>query len=177
MERKEEDMQEDIYQIYLSELESIETCSPDELEKLLKAASGQDKEAKRRLIEGHLKRVLLLAAEYAQRGLPMGDLIQEANMELAAFVGEYQGGEFLETLDQRIRLKLEEALEAQNQELKIEEEVAARVNVLQTVSQSMAEELGREATVEELAEKMKMTADEIRNIMKLALDALSVEGE
>ena len=59
----------------------------------------------------------------------------------------------------------------------IKENVAARVNVLQTVSQMMAKELGREATVAELAEKMKMTEDEIRDIMKQALDALTVSGE
>ena len=56
----------------------------------------------------------------------------------------------------------------QRSEAEIEETMAARVNVLQTVSQVMAKELGREATVEELAEKMKMTPDEIKDIMKLA---------
>ena len=65
----------------------------------------------------------------------------------------------------------------QRSEAEIEETMAARVNVLQTVSQVMAKELGREATVEELAEKMKMTPDEIKDIMKLALDALTVNGE
>ena len=55
--------------------------------------------------------------------------------------------------------------------------MAARVNVLQTVSQVMAKELGREATVAELAEKMKMTEDEVKDIMKLALDAITVKGE
>ena len=47
--------------------------------------------------------------------------------------------------------------------------------MLQTVSKAMAEELGREATVEELAGKMKMTEEEIRNLMKMALDALNAE--
>ena len=49
--------------------------------------------------------------------------------------------------------------------------MAARVNVLQTVSQVLAKELGREAALEELSAKMKMTEDEVRDIMKLALDA------
>ena len=52
--------------------------------------------------------------------------------------------------------------------------MAARVNVLQEVSRVMAKELGREATVEELAAKMKMTEDEIRDIMKVTLDAVNV---
>ena len=55
--------------------------------------------------------------------------------------------------------------------------MAARVNALQIVSQHLAGELGREATVAELAEKMKMTEEEIRDIMKLALDALTVSGD
>ena len=53
--------------------------------------------------------------------------------------------------------------------------MAARVNVLQTVSKVMAEELGREATVEELAAKMKMSEEEVRDLMKMALDALNAE--
>ncbi len=48
------------------------------------------------------------------------------------------------------------------------------MNVLQTVSQRMAQELGREATVEELAEKMKMTTDQVKSIMKETLDAMSI---
>ena len=55
--------------------------------------------------------------------------------------------------------------------------MAARVNVLQTVSQVLSKELGREATLEELSAKMKMSEDEVRDIMKLALDALTVNGE
>ena len=57
----------------------------------------------------------------------------------------------------------------------MEEEVVARVNVLKDISRQMAEDLGREATVEELAEKMKMSVDEIKDIMKLTLDSLSVD--
>lgn len=56
-------------------------------------------------------------------------------------------------------------------------QVAARVNVLKDISKMMAEELGREATVEELAEKMKMTAEEIKDIMKVTLDAMSVSPD
>lgn len=72
---------------------------------------------------------------------------------------------------------IEDALELQNTEYKVEEEMLARVNVLKDISAGMAEELGREATVEELAERMKMTEQEIKDIMKLTLDAMSVSGE
>ena len=73
--------------------------------------------------------------------------------------------------------RLEAAIEAQQREKQTEEEIAARVNVLKDISKMMAEELGREATVEELAEKMKMTAEEIKDIMKVTLDAMSVSPD
>ena len=62
----------------------------------------------------------------------------------------------------------------QKAESDIEEEMLARVNVLQEVSKGMAEELGREATLAELAERMRMSEDEIREIMKVTMDALSM---
>ena len=62
----------------------------------------------------------------------------------------------------------------QKSEADIEEEMLARVNVLQEVSKTMAEQLGREATLAELAERMKMTEDEVREIMKVTMDALSM---
>ncbi|MFR8756619.1 MAG: sigma-70 domain-containing protein, partial [Clostridium sp.] len=90
----------------------------------------------------------------------------------------YDGSqEWPDFAEMKIRQAVEAALLEQRSEAEIEETMAARVNVLQTVSQVMAKELGREATVEELAEKMKMTPDEIKDIMKLALDALTVNGE
>lgn len=95
-------------------------------------------------------------------------------MALTALAMEYEEGDFQELLKQKVCNALEAAVEEQKREAEIEETVAARVNVLQKVSQVLAEELGREATVEELAEKMKMTADEVKDIMKTALDAVNV---
>ena len=76
-----------------------------------------------------------------------------------------------------MRAAIEDALQIQNRETKIEEEMAARVNVLKDISASMARELGREATLAELAERMKMSEDEIRDIMKLTMDAMKVSGQ
>lgn len=56
----------------------------------------------------------------------------------------------------------------------LEEEMLARVNVLQEVSKHMAEELGREASLKELAERMKMTEEDVREIMKMTMDALKL---
>ena len=116
--------------------------------------------------------------EYEGRELPMSDVVQEANVALTAAAAAYDGSQkWQEFLEQEIRQAVEAALEEQKTEAEIEENMTARVNVLQTVSQVMAKELGREASVAELAEKMKMTEDEVKDIMKLALDAITVNGE
>ena len=78
---------------------------------------------------------------------------------------------------ERIREALKLAVEEQESADRTGEELAARVNVLSQVSQLLAKELGREATVEELAEKMKMTVEEITGIMKMAMDAISTNAE
>lgn len=115
--------------------------------------------------------------DYINQGVPMADLIQEASMELMLLADEGFEGGFEKLLESRIRVRLEDVVKEQKKEAEIEEEILARVNVLQEVSGRMAEELGREATLAELAEKMKMTEEEVRDIMKTAMDALSVSGE
>ena len=167
----------DFYTLYLEEVQAVLPLSEGEEQALLAALLAGKKEAAARLAEGKLKRVIELAEEYRDRGLPMSDLVQEANMALLLAAREYAGGDFDEWMEQQIRRALEEAISSQNQELQIEEEMAARVNVLKDISAAMAEELGREATVEELAERMRMTEDEIKDIMKLTLDAMTVSGQ
>ena len=144
------------YDIYLEELKNLPQGTPEEEMALLKKLTEGDKTAASRLTELKLAKAVQIAEEYHDRGLPAGDLVQEANMAL-----------FL----------IEDALQIQNRETKIEEEMAARVNVLKDISASMARELGREATLAELAERMKMSEDEIRDIMKLTMDAMKVSGQ
>lgn len=171
-------MAENFYDMYLEEMREIRPLEAKEREALLVRTASGDQEARSRLVEGSLSEVLELAGEYEGRELPMSDIVQEANTALMLAAVEYDGSEaWSELLERRVRENVELALEEQRMEASIEENMAARVNVLQTVSQILAKELGREATVEELAAKMKMTENEIRDIMKLALDALTVGGE
>ena len=127
--------------------------------------------------------------------MTVNDVIQEANLALMLAVESYgalaaaRGGQtagqeahlaegiFEQYLEGKVKDALAAAILAQNAEAKVEEKMLARVNVMKDISQSMAEELGREATVEELAERLQMTVDEVKDIMKLTLDAMSVNGE
>ena len=124
--------------------------------------------------EADVKRALAYAKEYEDQGIGLNDLIQEASMELMLLADEGFEGSFETLLESRIRVRLEEVVKEQKSEADIEEEMLARVNVLQEVSKTMAEQLGREATLAELAERMKMTEDEVREIMKVTMDALSM---
>ena len=90
--------------------------------------------------------------------------------------GTYQGGDFDRMMEKSIRDQIESAIEVQSREKTVAEDMRARVNVLKDISAAMAQELGREATTAELAERMRMTEEEIRDIMKLTLDAMSVSG-
>lgn len=184
-------MHDDFYQMYLEEMNAIPPCTKEEEAGLL-AAAGAD-EAKKRLVEGNLKLALECAREFDGKGVLLTDLVQEANMALVLAVDNFSrelvkygvtgniSGQQLEGFNGYIQGMMRDALRAVIEEEQSAEqtgeELAARVNVLQTVSQMLAKELGREASVEELAERMKMTVEEINSIMKMAIDAMSMNAE
>ncbi len=172
---EEEGMQaEDIYKVYMEELAAIPPCTAAENAELLGKVKAGVAGARERLIEGNLRNALMHVQGYINRGVPMADLIQEASMELMMLVDEEFDGGFEKLLESRIRVRLEEVINEQSTETNIEEEMLARVNVLQEVSKELAERFGREPKLEELAEYMKMTEDEVREIMKVTMDALSL---
>ena len=174
-EAEQENFDKDSFEnVYLEELAAIEPCSEEETRQLITEIRNGNAKARERLIEGNLKKALFFVQDYINQGVPLSDLIQEASMELMLLADEGFEGSFETLLESRIRVRLEEVVKEQKSEMDIEEEMLARVNVLQEVSKTMAEQLGREATLAELAERMKMTEDEVREIMKVTMDALSM---
>lgn len=169
-------MQEDVFRMYLEEIKGIKSCDAAENAKLLVELKNGNQSVKDRIIEGNLKMMLEMVQEYLNRGVAAGDLVQEANMALVLAVAEYEEGIFEDYLKGKVREALLSAVEEQSREQETARKMLDRVNRLKDVSQEMAEELGREAKVEELAERMKMTSEEIREIMKLTLDAMNVVG-
>ncbi len=174
----------DVYQMYLEEIKAVESCNAAENERLVRLVRGGDAEAERRLIEGNLKLALGMTRGFLNRGIQAGDLAQEANIALVTAVREFgQGavgescGRFEDYLETRVKEALLAAVEEQESERRVEEKLLAHVKVLLEISKDMAEQLGREPTVAEMAKRMKLTEEEIKDIMKLTLDALSVTGE
>lgn len=163
---------EDLFEVYLGELSGIEDCSVEENARLLAEIRAGSREARNRLIEGNLKRAIFFVQDYVNQGVPVSDLIQEASLELMLLADEGFEDAFEGLLESRIRVRMEEVIREQKADTDTKEEVLARVNVLQEVSKRMAEELGREASLGELSEWMQLPQDEVREIMKMTMDAL-----
>ena len=166
-------MHDDFYQMYLEEMKAITPCTQEENTQLLNDAAAGDEGARKRLIEGNLEAALTCAKAYDGKRVLLTDLVAEANMALTMAVTEFLtnpgDGDFEGFLTARMKEALDLAVEEEESAEQTGEELAARVNVLQTVSQALARELGREATVEEL--------DEVKDIMKMAMDAMSMNAE
>ncbi len=169
----------DIFQMYLREMAAIESCDETENARLVQAVLAGDGAAKSRLVEGNLKYVLEISRDYIGKGLPAGDLVQEANVALMLAVEELSAMEdsFEQFVTARVKDMLNAAVDQQESENRIGQHMADRVNLLQDVSKDMADELGREPKVDELAKRLQMTEEEIKDIMKVALDAINILGE
>ena len=167
-------MSKSLFQMYQEELKQIPPCTPQEEKILPDRAKEGDEGARKRLLEGMLYYALELVSGFRNKGIPAADLVQEANMALVMAVGDYEGGGFEGFLRQRVREALGAAVESQSLERRTAEKMVDRVNRLKDISAEVAEELGREATVEELARRMELTEEEIREAMKVTMDAMTL---
>lgn len=178
-------MEDRVYKMYEEEMEGILPCSKEETEKLLLKMKQGDETAKNRLIEGHLGQVSDWAQEYGEKGVPISDLVQEGNVALMMAVQAYENviasveGEdayvdaFLSLVESQVRQALKQIVEEQEESNKVGETLAAEINVMNEVTRRLAQEFGREATAEEVAEKMQMEVDEVKELMKIALNAVN----
>ena len=95
------------YDIYLEELKNLPQGTPEEETALLKKLTEGDKTAVSRLTELKLTKAVQIAEEYHDRGLPAGDLVQEANMALFLFASEYENGDFDAQMEKKVRAAIE----------------------------------------------------------------------
>ena len=170
--------QEELFQIYLEEIRELESLTEEQnQELLLRLAQGEDA-ARDRLIEGNLKEVLKPVGNYLNRGLAAEDLVQEANMALLEAVSTWQSGSFHAYLAEQTELRLKKAVEDQDTEGKIRANVLDRVEKLKKAAEELAERFGRQATLQELAERLGLTVEDIQDGMKDILNAMdSSEGQ
>ena len=167
------------FRMYLSDLRSVSPCTAEERESLLERLADGDMQARNRLTEGHLHMVLDLAKQHAGRGVLIGDLVQEGNMALVAALAEMAGPEAVpllaggleDFLSGRIRLALEQIIEEQSSHKKAGERIARETNRLLAATLELEEELGREATLPELAEKVHLPEEKVKELIQISLNA------
>ena len=153
---------------YTEDLKAMKQEQTGEREELLKKAVAQDALAKSRLIELYLPEVVEIAKELHEEGIYLGDCVQEGNVSLILaldMLPETDADTFIkQEIRQGILAMMEEHKELKRRDKKLENQV----NNLDETLHKMADEKGRGITMSELAEHMKISEDEILDIIKLA---------
>ena len=161
----------------------VEYCSlgVSEFKVLVKAIERGEREsgqAKKEMIEANLRLVISIAKKYTNRGLQFLDLIQEGNIGLMKAVDKFEyrrGYKFSTYATWWIRQAITRSIADQARTIRIPVHMIETINKLVRTSRQILHEIGREATPEELAEKLAMPLDKVRKVMKIAKEPISLE--
>ena len=185
----------DPLKIYLDEMALMQPFAEGEAERLLRLAAAGDAQARKRLIEGNLRTAVQEVRPFLGKELSVGELIGEANLALVSAVDAYTGngtGAALtgsgnadgggtreltekglrEAIAASVREALSLASEAENAYGQGSAALADRLNLLSDAASSLAASLGREPKEEELAERLGIGAEEVRELLKLSIRAM-----
>ena len=169
---------DDPVKMYLKDIGRVPLLSADEEVDLAKRMQENDEAAKKRLSEANLRLVVSIAKRYVGRGMLFLDLIQEGNLGLMKAVEKFdyqKGFKFSTYATWWIRQSITRAIADQARTIRIPVHMVETINKLTRVQRVLLQELGREPTPSEIAEKMGVTEERVREIQKIAQDPVSLE--
>jgi len=169
---------DDPIKIYLKDIGNVPLLSFEEEVALAKRIETGDTQAKQLLSESNLRLVVSIAKRYMGRGMSLLDLIQEGNMGLIRAVDKYdyrRGYKFSTYATWWIRQAITRAIADQARTIRIPVHMFETIQKLRKVSKQLQQELNREATYDELAERMNMSVDKIQEILQLSREPVSLE--
>ena len=149
-----------------------------EIYRRMSVGETQARLAKRDMIEANLRLVISIAKKYTNRGLQFLDLIQEGNIGLMKAVDKFEyrrGYKFSTYATWWIRQAITRSIADQARTIRIPVHMIETINKLNRISRQMLQEMGREPSPEELAERMEMPEDKVRKVMKIAKEPISME--
>ncbi len=164
--------------MYLEDLEGIKDCTPEEESILIEHIMKGDFPAKQRYIEGNLRNVVKIAKEYRNQGVTLEDLIQEGNIALMGALEHLQEFWKKETIGEQIaqyvRNFIEAVIKEEKESSSFGNSMVDKTNFLNSAANELAEDLGREADIHELAGYTKLPEKEIKDILSMSGDAVKI---
>ena len=169
---------DDPVKIYLKEIGRVPLLSPEEEIELAQRMATGDPYARKRLSEANLRLVVSIAKKYVGRGMQFLDLIQEGNLGLIKAVEKFdytKGFKFSTYATWWIRQAITRAIADQARTIRIPVHMVETISKVKKVSSQLLHENGHDPTPEEIAEKLEMPVEKVREIMRIAQDPVSLE--